>query len=51
LQAARIGITQGRSMAGEVAVVGLLERHGEDGRSRVRVANGALTRSELPQSC
>lgn len=34
----RMGITQGRSMAGKVAVMGLLERHGEKG-SRVRVAS------------
>jgi hypothetical protein len=32
----RLGITQGRSMAGKVAVMGLLERHGKDGHSRVR---------------
>jgi transposase-like protein len=33
----RMGITQGRSMAGKVAVMGLLERHPERGMSRVRV--------------
>ena len=33
----RMGITQGRSMAGKVAVMGLLERHGEKG-SQVRLA-------------
>lgn len=31
----KLGITQSRSLAGKVAVMGLLERHGE-GRSRVR---------------
>jgi transposase-like protein len=41
----RIGITQGRSMAGKVAVMGLLDRHGKDGLSQVackssRVASG-----------
>ena len=35
----RMGITQGKSMAGKVAVFGLLERHGQDGHSRVRVAS------------
>jgi hypothetical protein len=34
----RLGITQGRSMAGKVAVFGLLERHGNDGFSKVRLA-------------
>ncbi len=34
----RLGITQGRSMAGKVAVFGLLERHGKDGHSTVRLA-------------
>jgi transposase-like protein len=33
----RMGITQGRSMAGKVAVMGLLERHGANG-SQVRLA-------------
>ena len=32
----RLGISQGRSMAGKVAVMGLLERHGKDGVSQVR---------------
>lgn len=32
---AKLGISQSKSMAGKVAVMGLLERHG-DGRSRVR---------------
>ncbi len=31
----RMGISQGRSMAGKIAVMGLLERHG-DGQSRIR---------------
>ena len=31
---ARLGITQGRSMAGKVAVMGLLDRHGKDGVSQ-----------------
>ncbi|HQZ40192.1 MAG TPA: IS1595 family transposase [Vicinamibacterales bacterium] len=35
----RMGITQGRSMAGKVAVMGLLERHGEGKVSRVRLAH------------
>jgi hypothetical protein len=35
----RMGITQGRSMAGKVAVFGLLDRHGNDGVSQVRVAS------------
>ena len=30
------GISQKRSMAGKVAVMGLLDRHGKDGTSRVR---------------
>jgi transposase-like protein len=34
----RMGITQGRSMAGKVAVFGLLDRHGKDGVSQVRLA-------------
>jgi hypothetical protein len=33
----RMGITQGRSMAGKVAVMGLLDRHGKDGRSQIRL--------------
>ena len=38
----RMGITQGRSMAGKVAVLGLLDRHGKDGVSqfRAKVAAG-----------
>jgi transposase-like protein len=38
----KTGITKGRSMAGKVAVMGLLERHSKDGRSRVitRVLEG-----------
>lgn len=32
----RVGVKGGRSRAGKVAVMGLLERHGKDGRSRVR---------------
>jgi transposase-like protein len=34
----RIGITQGKSMAGKVAVLGLLERHGDKG-SQIRLAS------------
>ena len=34
----RLGMTKGRSMAGKVAVMGLLERHGEGKTSRVRLA-------------
>jgi transposase-like protein len=33
----RLGITKGRSMAGKVAVMGLLQRHPEKGKSKVRV--------------
>lgn len=33
----RLGITKGRSMAGKVAVMGLLERHPEKGKSRIRL--------------
>jgi len=33
----RLGITKGRSMAGKVAVMGLLERHPEQGKSRIRL--------------
>jgi transposase-like protein len=33
----RLGVTQGKSMAGKVAVMGLLERHGEKG-SQIRLA-------------
>ncbi|MGE0359955.1 MAG: IS1595 family transposase [Vicinamibacterales bacterium] len=33
----RMGITQGTSMAGKIAVMGLLERHPEKGQSRVRL--------------
>src|SRR5438093_3050103 len=33
----RMGISQGTSMAGKVAVMGLLERHGEHGQSTVRL--------------
>jgi transposase-like protein len=32
----RLGMHQGRDMPGKVAVMGLLERHGKDGHSRVR---------------
>ena len=34
----KVGITQGRSMAGKLAVMGLLERTGAGGKSRVRLA-------------
>ncbi len=34
----RMGISQGRSMAGKVAVMGLLNRHGKDGVSQIRTA-------------
>jgi len=34
----RMGITQGKSMAGKVAVFGLLQRHGSDGHSTVHLA-------------
>jgi hypothetical protein len=34
----RLGITKGRSMAGKTAVFGLLQRHGKDGHSRVKLA-------------
>ncbi len=33
----RLGISQSRSMIGKVAVMGLLERHGKDGHSKVRM--------------
>lgn len=33
---ARLNVKRGRSIAGKVAVMGLLERHGKDGHSRVR---------------
>ena len=33
----RMGITQGNSMAGKVAVMGLLDRHGKDGVSQIRL--------------
>jgi transposase-like protein len=38
----RVGMQRGRSMAGKVAVMGLLDRHGKDGVSQVRtsVLNG-----------
>lgn len=32
----RMGISQGRSMAGKIAVMGLLDRHGKDGVSQFR---------------
>ena len=32
----RVGMQRGRSMAGKVAVMGLLDRHGKDGVSQVR---------------
>jgi transposase-like protein len=34
----RLGMSKGRSMAGKVAVMGLLDRHGRDGVSQVRTA-------------
>ena len=34
----RMGITRGKSMAGKVAVMGLLDRHGKDGVSQIRLA-------------
>jgi transposase-like protein len=40
----RLGITQGRSMAGKVAVMGLLERSSEKKLSRVRVAQVRSTK-------
>jgi transposase-like protein len=33
----KLGISQSRSMIGKVAVIGLLERHGKDGHSAVRM--------------
>lgn len=33
----RLKVKRGRSLAGKVAVMGLLERHGKDGHSRVRM--------------
>lgn len=33
----RIGLSQKRSMVGKAAVMGLLERHGKDGHSRIRL--------------
>ncbi len=33
----RMGISQGTSMAGKVAVMGLLDRHGKDGTSQIRL--------------
>ena len=36
VSAKRLGISQSRSMIGKVAVMGLLERHGEKGGSRIR---------------
>lgn len=33
----RLGISMGRSMAGKVAVMGLLERHPEKGKSRIKL--------------
>jgi hypothetical protein len=33
----RLGVTMGRSMAGKVAILGLVERHGKDGHSVVRL--------------
>jgi transposase-like protein len=38
---ARLGITQGKSMAGKTAVMGLLERTSEHGSSRVKLARVA----------
>jgi len=35
---ARLGITQGRSMAGKVAVMGSLDRHGKNGISQIRLS-------------
>jgi transposase-like protein len=32
----RLNVKRGRSIAGKVAVMGLLERHGQDGHSRIR---------------
>ncbi len=44
----RMGISQGRSMAGKVAVMGLLERHPEKGRSYVRLRTlGGLRKGDL----
>src|SRR4051812_15721450 len=39
----RLGMTQGKSMAGKVAVMGLLERHGNNG-SQIRLAQIPNTR-------
>jgi transposase-like protein len=46
-----LGISQSNSMAGKIAVMGLLERHSKDGRSRVRaevIAN--RKRNQLEQT-
>jgi transposase-like protein len=41
---ARIGLKHGRSLAGKAVVMGLLERHSKDGRSRVRTEVVSTTR-------
>jgi transposase-like protein len=48
----RMGITQGRSMAGKIAVMGLLERHPEKGKSRIRttVLDGRRRVTSSPSS-
>ncbi len=41
----RLGISQSRSMVGKVAVMGLLERHGEDGQPSPHCKSSATARS------
>ena len=48
--AKRLGITRGRSIAGKVAVMGLLERHGKDGSSQVRTAESRAAASATLQA-
>jgi transposase-like protein len=45
---ARLGVTKGRSVAGKVVVMGLLQRHGSEGPSKVRtVILGGLRRKHV----
>lgn len=46
----RLGITQGKSMAGKVAVLGLLERHGEKG-SQIHLASIPSNTNVLISPC
>ena len=46
----RLNVKRGRSLAGKIAVMGLLARHGKDGHSVVRIAVAPNVRKETLQA-